>query len=979
MDNPLVNSFDVFDTLLARKVESPHGIFTIIENNFPFPNFTYYRGNAENNSDGTFDDIYKKFGELYNVDKETCDKLKEFELNTEMEYSYLIKNNCNRVKDGDILVSDMYLGEENIMKILKYHGFDKQVKLFASSNGKSSRTIWPKLQKDYNINLHLGDNEYSDVHSARSFGINAELSLEHAFNKTEIFFLNNNFRDFGLLIREFRHQNPFSASSLQYKLFNDQAKFNIPCLIMFSQSLYEIMMNEKRTKLLLLTRDGCLLIKIFKLLYPDIECLELESSRKIHDFPNEEYKTYLKNNYDPKTCLISDLYGNFISGRKIYKSLFGCLPRVHLFGFNNTCGYSLEYDGLSYFSFQNIESFNCDTKGSLYKLENNVFYRYPLLEYSLKDAEIYKETVDEFCKFMTDKFMTCKVIFDNLKSVGSQFLQEINDRSNITCTNKAYLWNHPSLLEIADVEQCDKGSKINCGHKYIDYYEEILKSFIHEQKEIGMLELGLNRYNSNNISSFNMWKAIFGNNLNYYGYDNNKDFLKFTNSKEKINIYNDLSSCNQHFYDIIIDDECHSSKSQQIFLKCLWSNIKPGGYYCIESLHWQPDSDFGVKTKNLLQQWKNKILISSEFINNHEVNQIFNQIESINFYPSKSTKWSDQQKQNAFCVIKKKTNYSCSPIEVSNNLNNSNSTVFSYISNSNSNSNTKKILVYADSYWSMGSVHKNIAKYLKDDFEFFYYDWAEFTPEAIIPIIDNFDIILCNMMTLKRFKSANPNLSYKKFIFICHGYPEIIGYKCNEFEPLDFFPKEAIYSVTSMVIAPLFPKGLQVYPAYNGVELSDYVRKEKDGKIRKLGWCGKTTVLSKRSSLGFEIAAKADLLFSVAASLTFENLKIWYHNIDLLIITAGPEEWKETGPLPVYEAIASGTLVIGTRVGNFAKIPGPKFETVEEAVQIIEYLKLRPDYVKEIADQQYECVKKEWTYETVHLKWKELFLESLNK
>jgi len=968
---PSVNSFDVFDTLLARKVENPHGIFKIIENDFPFPNFTYYRGNAENNSDGTFDDIYIKFGELYNIDNETCNKLKEFELNTEMKYSYLIKNNCNRVKDGDILISDMYLGEENIMKILKYHGFDKQVKLFVSPNGKSSRTIWPKLQRDYNIKLHLGDNEYSDVHSPRSFGICAELSLDHAFNKTELFFINNNFRDFGLLIREFRHQNPFNVSSLQYKLFNDQAKFNIPCLIMFSQSLYEIMVNEKRTKLLLLTRDGCLLIKIFKLLYPDIECMELESSRKIHDFPNEEYKNYLKNNYDPKTCLISDLYGNFVSGRKIYKSLFGCLPRVHLFGFNNTCGYSLQYDGLSYFSFQNIESFNCDTKGSLYKLENNVFYRYPLLEYSLEDAQIYKETVEQFCKFMTDKFMTDKFIWDNLKSIDSQFLQEIYDRSNVRCTDKLYLWNHPSLLEIADEEQCDKGSKINCGHKYIEYYEDILKSFICNQKELDMLELGLNRYSCHNIPSYNMWKVIFSNNLNYFAYDNNKDFLKFNNSKEKITIYNELSDCNQNLYDIIIDDECHSSKSQQTFLKSLWKNLKPGGYYCIESLHWQPDNDIGIKTKNLLQNWKNKILITSEFINNNEVNQIFNQIESIDFYPSKSTKWSENQKQNAFCVIKKSNIYNCSPIEKVNDFNNFN------ISN-NSNSNLKKILVYADSHWSMGSVHKNIAEYLKDEFEFFYYDWAEFNPESIITIIDNFDIILCNMMTLDRFKSANPNLSYKKFIFICHGYPEIIGYNCNDFKPLEFFPMDALYSVTSMSIAPLFPKGLQVFPTFNGVELEDYIRKEKDGSIRKLGWCGKPTVLSKRSSLGFEIAAKSDLLFSVAASLSLENLKNWYHNIDLLIITAGPEEWKETGPLPAYEAIASGTLVIGTRVGNFAKIPGPKFETVEEAVQIIEYLKTRPDYVKKIALEQYECVKKEWTYGTIHQNWKELFLKSLD-
>jgi FkbM family methyltransferase len=643
-----INSFDVFDTLLARKTENPHGIFKIIETEFPFINFYNCRCTAEKYSNGTFDDIYKQFKILYNIDEEICNKLKEYELITEMKNSYLIETNYNRVKDGDILISDMYLNENDIMKILKYHGFNKKVKLYASSNGKSSKTIWPKLLEEYNINLHLGDNEHSDVNSPKLFGINAELTTIHRFSNTEQFFFNNKYSNFSLLIREFRHKNPYEINTNNYQLYNDQILFNIPFLIMYSQSLYEIMINENRTKLLLLTRDCCLLKYIFKLLYPSIECMELQSSRKIHKTPNDEYKNYLIGIYNPNSCLIADLYGAFESGRELYKELFWEYPRVHLFGYNkNTTINIKKYDKLTYLSLLCIENLNFDTIGSLYKLENNIFHRYPIIEYYVEDAEIYKNTVISFYEFMQNKNIPY------ILSLFNSFVDIIIIKCNVRVFANVYSFSHPSLLEIANVEKSDKGSIINCGHYYIDYYEELLKDFINNSKNISILEYGLNHYTSNCIPSYNLWNIIFRKKLYYVGFDKNKDFLKFNNNNNNIYIYNELSYCNNHKYDLIIDDESHSSQSQQFAFKTLWQSIKPGGIYCIESLHWQPFNDFGKKTKDLLLEWKNNNKITSEFINEDELNAIYPEISTIEFYPSKSSKWSEEIKKNAFCVIKK--------------------------------------------------------------------------------------------------------------------------------------------------------------------------------------------------------------------------------------------------------------------------------------------------------------------------------------
>jgi hypothetical protein len=103
----------------------------------------------------------------------------------------------------------------------------------------------------------------------------------------------------------------------------------------------------------------------------------------------------------------------------------------------------------------------------------------------------------------------------------------------------------------------------------------------------------------------------------------------------------------KHNYDLVIDDASHSSHDQQVALRTFWLQLKSGGIYCIESLHWQPYDDYGMKTRDLLLEWKNGNKISSEFTD------YLDEIAKIDFYPSKSKKWS-KNINTAFCVITKK-------------------------------------------------------------------------------------------------------------------------------------------------------------------------------------------------------------------------------------------------------------------------------------------------------------------------------------
>ena len=82
-----VNSFDIFDTVIARNVASPHDIFTLIEERYPFPHFHDLRVHAESQSlDGTFDGIYREFQRLTNLSDMDIYKLKQYEVAIEGNY-----------------------------------------------------------------------------------------------------------------------------------------------------------------------------------------------------------------------------------------------------------------------------------------------------------------------------------------------------------------------------------------------------------------------------------------------------------------------------------------------------------------------------------------------------------------------------------------------------------------------------------------------------------------------------------------------------------------------------------------------------------------------------------------------------------------------------------------------------------------------------------------------------------------------------
>ena len=292
----------------------------------------------------------------------------------------------------------------------------------------------------------------------------------------------------------------------------------------------------------------------------------------------------------------------------------------------------------------------------------------------------------------------------------------------------------------------------------------------------------------------------------------------------------------------------------------------------------------------------------------------------------------------------------------------------------------KKLFIWAENSWAVGKIHHNLEKYLSDEFEFIYCDWGSWSELGrLYNHYETCDIFMACYVGQYYSAAQFPDLNMKKAVFVCHGFEEMQGVTHS---PL------ATYGMVSRSIEHLFPSDIKPFFTPNCVELDEFKYKEHSGSTNVIGWCGAPKVWFKQFHWARDIAKQFGTELRVSSKtpcedpndwipLQPEEVKEFYSTLDILLITSIPNGQSETGPLPAFEAIACGVLVIGTPVGNFKEIPGPKFSTIEEAVAILSDLKSNPERVRQLAKEQYNCIVEKWNYKVVSEKWREMLRSAL--
>ena len=187
-------SFDVFDTLLFRKTNTPETVFDLTGKHFGIHGFRKLRMDAQNEASARayaafryphadMDQIYDVLAEHTEVPVDWME-VKAFEI--QMEQDALVPNEemlevfryAKSLGKRVVATSDMYLKAETLWGFLKEKGFETLDHVYCSADehkAKFNRDLFEVLgEKEripYDQILHIGDKERDDVEFPSAYGI----------------------------------------------------------------------------------------------------------------------------------------------------------------------------------------------------------------------------------------------------------------------------------------------------------------------------------------------------------------------------------------------------------------------------------------------------------------------------------------------------------------------------------------------------------------------------------------------------------------------------------------------------------------------------------------------------------------------------------------------------------------------------------------------------------------------------------------
>ena len=330
-----MNSWDCFDTLIARLHYYPKTVFDEVGRRIGDPDFRTKRVRAEKESNKTYEDIYAR---LPGIDPQV-------ELDVELEHNFAINENIIRVRDGDLILSDMYLPPEFIMKMLRNVGMFADVDIIVTPNGKKKGWIWESVKEKYNIENHYGDNKKSDVLSAQANGVNGVHYTNFELNDIERMVYKHD-KQLALWMRCTRLQCPFNDER-HIKFWNDQANINLPVLALATLELPD-------TPIAFSYRDCYNWQKIYEAMTGK-QGYRLDVSRKMYLEPNEHFKNYMKFVKEIGATIV-DMQGK---GRSILSFYDGKPPNTLYIG-GKTPDYITQ---LVEYNTKSMEKHNCFEEG----------------------------------------------------------------------------------------------------------------------------------------------------------------------------------------------------------------------------------------------------------------------------------------------------------------------------------------------------------------------------------------------------------------------------------------------------------------------------------------------------------------------------------------------------------------------------------------------------------------------------------------
>lgn len=303
-------SFDIFDTLLMRRVLQPEDVFTLVEKKLKEKgiacSFREKRIEAERSlvNCPNLDEIYDNLADICGWNYEVKEEVKAIECLTDYDVIVPRKKMCEvfryatKLGKKIYLISDMYYSKKDMKKILEKNGITGYEDVFISCDikrQKSDGTLYKWFLAHCGENakvLHIGDNRRVDIEKARECGLDSF----HVYSSYEILMASamqdilvdiKTIREkciVGLVISEI-YNNPFVmyGSRGYYNIHKGKDvgySFIGPFMMEYIQWFQQKVKENHIEQVLFPSRDGYLIQKIYKQQKEQIDNVYFRVSRR---------------------------------------------------------------------------------------------------------------------------------------------------------------------------------------------------------------------------------------------------------------------------------------------------------------------------------------------------------------------------------------------------------------------------------------------------------------------------------------------------------------------------------------------------------------------------------------------------------------------------------------------------------------------------------------------------------------------------
>ncbi|MCR5799067.1 MAG: hypothetical protein K6G69_03235 [Lachnospiraceae bacterium] len=309
IDQADIVSFDIFDTLLARRVMRPVDVFRIVEDSIQSKDYSYAQERIRAEKELSFlvsptiYEIYKRLGENIGLDKVETDKILRTEIDVEKKALARRDSVCRllsrakRLGKKVLLISDMYFTKDIIEEILKFFDIVDYDEIYVSCEYHETKSsgLYDIVRKKENVTgnwLHIGDNDYSDIQKPKSLGI----STYKIFSSTEMLEQSiyadileyNASVETSVILGQFAavaYNNPFGGFDKTGKLIIDSAEelaktIFAPIIFKFIEWLVIKVKEDGIDFIMFPSRDGFILKDLYEYANRILEC---------KDTPNDAY------------------------------------------------------------------------------------------------------------------------------------------------------------------------------------------------------------------------------------------------------------------------------------------------------------------------------------------------------------------------------------------------------------------------------------------------------------------------------------------------------------------------------------------------------------------------------------------------------------------------------------------------------------------------------------------------------------------